>query len=144
MRSALELTLLGIVSGGLGCWIVLWGLSYGAESLAHAMLPGLIGAALLGLPLLLGGAAGLLVAALAIAAVGRVPRLGSEVAVSVVITTLFGLGVLLGLAPRTPAGLERPAVRRRARRQRPRPPASRPASPSRCSPRLRSCIRACC
>ena len=38
-------------------------LSYSAESLAHALLPGLVAAALLGLPLLLGGAVGLLVAA---------------------------------------------------------------------------------
>ena len=40
-----------------------------------------------------------------IALVGRVPRLDGDVAVSVVITSLFGLGVLLGLAPEVPAGL---------------------------------------
>ena len=34
--------------GALGCWIVLYGLSYGAESLAHAMFPGLVVAALVG------------------------------------------------------------------------------------------------
>lgn len=106
VRAIVELTLLGVVSGGLGCWVVLWGLSYSAESLAHGMLPGLVAAALLGVPVALGGAAGLLVAAVAIALIGRVPRLGSDVAVSVVITTLFGLGALLGLAPDTPAGLD--------------------------------------
>ncbi|MCD6727610.1 MAG: metal ABC transporter permease [Solirubrobacteraceae bacterium] len=105
-RALAELLLLGVVSGSLGSWIVLWRLSYSAESLAHGMLPGLVIAALAGVPLVIGGAAGLLVATLAIAAVGRVPRLGSDVAVSVVITTLLGLGVLLGLAPETPAGLD--------------------------------------
>ena len=104
-RALVELTLLGVVSGGLGCWIVLSGMSYSAESLAHGMLPGLVGAALLGVPLLLGGAVGLLVAALSIALVARVPRIGSDAAVSVVITGLLGLGVLLGLSPRTPTGL---------------------------------------
>ena len=104
-RAAGELALLGVVSGVLGSWIVLWGLSYSAESLAHAMFPGLVLAALTGIPLLLGGAAGLLVAALAIALVGRTPVLDRDVAVAVVISTLLGLGVLLGLSPRTPAGL---------------------------------------
>lgn len=105
VRAIVELALLGLVSGGLGCWIVLAGRSYSAESLSHAMLPGLVGAALLGVPLLVGGAVGLVVGAVLIALVGRVPRLGGDVAVSVVITSLFGLGVLLGLAPEVPAGL---------------------------------------
>lgn len=105
VRGIVELTLLGVVSGGLGCWIVLSGRSYSAESLAHAMLPGLVVAALLGIPLLLGGAVGLLVGAMLIALAGRIPRLDGDVAVSVVITSLFGLGVLLGLAPEVPAGL---------------------------------------
>ena len=104
-RSLAELALLGLISGTLGCWIVLAGRAYSAESLAHSMLPGLVGAALLGLPLVLGGAIGLAVGASLIALVGRIKVLSSEVAVSVVITSLFGAGVLLGLAPDTPAGL---------------------------------------
>lgn len=105
-RGVLELVLLGIVSGGLGCWIVFSDLAYGAESLAHGMLPGLVVAGILGVPLLLGGAVGLLVAAVAIAVVARVPRLDAGTATSVVVTSLFGLGVLLGLAPSAPAGLD--------------------------------------
>ena len=104
-RSLAELVLLGLISGTLGCWIVLAGRAYSAESLAHSMLPGLVGAALLGLPLVLGGAIGLAVGASLIALVGRIKVLSSEIAVSVVITSLFGAGVLLGLAPTTPAGL---------------------------------------
>ena len=104
-RSLAELALLGLISGTLGCWIVLAGRAYSAESLAHSMLPGLVGAALLGLPLVLGGAIGLAVGASLIALVGRIKVLSSEIAVSVVITSLFGAGVLLGLAPTTPAGL---------------------------------------
>ncbi|MSX01725.1 MAG: metal ABC transporter permease [Actinobacteria bacterium] len=105
LRSLIELALIGLVAGTLGCWIVLAGRSYSAESLAHSMLPGLVGAALLGLPLVLGGAVGLAVGASLIALVGRIKVLDGEVAVSVVITSLFGAGVLLGLAPATPAGL---------------------------------------
>ena len=80
-------------------------MSYSAESLAHGMLPGLVLAALTGLPLVVGGAAGLAVAAIAIALVGRVPRLDHDVAVSVVVTAMLGLGGLMALSPATPAGL---------------------------------------
>jgi ABC-type Mn2+/Zn2+ transport system permease subunit len=105
-RALLEALLLAVVGGTLGCWIVLGQLSYGAESLAHGMLPGLVLAALAGAPLLLGGAAGILVAALAIALAGRAgERVGRDSAVAVAVTTLLGLGALLALSPATPLGI---------------------------------------
>jgi ABC-type Mn2+/Zn2+ transport system permease subunit len=104
-RALVEVLLLAATGGALGCWIVLYNLSYSAESLAHALLPGLVLAALTGLPLLLGGAAGLIVAALAVAAAARLPGLGRDAAVAVVVTPLLGLGALLALSPETPAGL---------------------------------------
>jgi ABC-type Mn2+/Zn2+ transport system permease subunit len=104
-RALVELVLVGVVAGILGCWIVLYELSYSAESLAHALFPGLVGAALLGVPLVLGGAAGALVAAVAIAVVGRTPRLGRDTPVAIVITALFGLGVVLALSPAAPPGV---------------------------------------
>ncbi len=105
-RAFVEVALLGVAAGALGCWVVLSELAYTTESLAHALLPGLVLAALLGLPLLLGGAVGLLVAAGGLAATGRVPVLGRDAAVAVVVTGLFGLGVLLGLSPAAPADLQ--------------------------------------
>jgi ABC-type Mn2+/Zn2+ transport system permease subunit len=104
-RALLEVILLGISGGALGCWIVLHQLSYSAESLAHALLPGLVIAALVGFPLILGGAAGLVVAALAVGAAGRTPAIGRDTAVAVIVTALLGLGSLLALSPATPAGL---------------------------------------
>jgi ABC-type Mn2+/Zn2+ transport system permease subunit len=62
-------------------------------------------AALTGIPLILGGAAGLVVAALAIALAARTPAVGRDTAVAVVVTGLLGLGALLALSPSTPAGL---------------------------------------
>ncbi len=105
-RAVAEMTLIAIAGGVLGCWVVLYRLSYAAESLAHAVFPGLVLAALAGAPLLLGGAPAILLAALAIAAVARVPGVSREVAVGVVVTTLFGLGALLALSPDSPPGLQ--------------------------------------
>jgi ABC-type Mn2+/Zn2+ transport system permease subunit len=104
-RAFLELTLVGLVGGVLGCWVVFHGFSYSAESLAHALLPGLVGAALLGLPFLAGAATGLAGSALAIAIASQVPGIGRDASVAIVTTTLFGLGVLLALAPSSPPGL---------------------------------------
>jgi ABC-type Mn2+/Zn2+ transport system permease subunit len=105
-NSLLEVILLGAASGPLACWVVLSGLSYSAESLAHGLFPGLVLAALVGIPVVLGGAIGVVVAALAIALAGRVPAVGPDNAVAVVITSLFGLGALLALSPASPPGIQ--------------------------------------
>jgi ABC-type Mn2+/Zn2+ transport system permease subunit len=105
-RALLELVLVGLVGAVLGCWVVFYELSYSAESLAHALFPGLVGAALLGLPLVLGGAVGVAGAAAAVAVFGRTPSIGRDTSVAVVITGLFGLGVVLALSPASPPGIE--------------------------------------
>jgi len=105
-RALIEMALLGGFCGGLGFWVTTFRLSYPAESLAHGMLPGLVIAALAGVPLLLGGVAGVLVAATAIGLAGRDPRVGSDTATAVAVTGMLGLGGLLALAPDAPARLE--------------------------------------
>ena len=105
-RALLETLLIALAAGPLGCWVVLFGLSYSAESLAHAMFPGLVIAALAGLPLTLGAALGIAIAAPAIALAGRAPAIGRDTAIAVVVTTLVGLGGLLALAPETPAAVQ--------------------------------------
>ena len=105
-RALLEVCLIGITSGAVGCWTVLYGLSYSSESLSHSLLPGLVVATLAGAPLLLGGAAGIVVAALAIALVARVPAITNDTAVAIVVTTMFGLGALLALSPSSPPGIQ--------------------------------------
>jgi ABC-type Mn2+/Zn2+ transport system permease subunit len=106
VRALVEVVLLGATGGALGCWIVFYRLAYSAESLAHALLPGLVLAALAGVPLIVGGAVGLVVAAVAVAVAGRTPAIGSDTAVAVVVTALLGLGALLALSPATPARLQ--------------------------------------
>jgi len=105
-RAILEVALISIAGGALGCWVVFYGVSYAAESLSHALFPGLVVAALAGLPLLVGGIPGIAIAAVAIALVGRVPGIGRDAAVAVVVTAFFGLGALLALSPATPPGIQ--------------------------------------
>ncbi|HEV2727348.1 MAG TPA: metal ABC transporter permease [Solirubrobacterales bacterium] len=105
-RAIAEMTLIAVAGGALGCWVVLYRLSYAAESLAHSIFPGLVLATLAGVPLLLGAGPAIALAALAIVLVSRVPGVSREVAVGVVVTSFFGLGVLLALSPDAPPGLQ--------------------------------------
>jgi ABC-type Mn2+/Zn2+ transport system permease subunit len=104
-RALLEVLVVAVACGPLGVWVLLYRQSYAAESISHAMLPGLVIAALISAPLLLGAAGGVVVAALAIAWAGRDERLGSDVGVAVAISALFGLGALLALSPDVPPRL---------------------------------------
>jgi len=104
-RAFFELVLLALVGGTLGCWVVLFGLSYGAESLSHAMFPGLVVATLVGGLLVVGGLVGVLVAAVAIVVIARTPVVGRDTAIGIAVSTLFGAGVLLALSPASPPGV---------------------------------------
>lgn len=105
-RALAEVVLVGAAGGAIGCWVVLYRLPYAAESLAHSLFPGLVLAAIAGAPLLFGAAPAIVIAAAAIALSARVAGVSRDAAVAVVVTTMFGLGVLLALSPRSPPGVE--------------------------------------
>lgn len=105
-RALTEVVLLGGICGALSFWIMSFRLSYPAESLAHGLLPGLVLASLAGVPLLLGGACGVALAAGLVALASSDPRVGADSATAVVVTGMFGLGALLALSPDAPARLE--------------------------------------
>ena len=105
-RALLEVLLLGAVCGPLAFWVTTYRLSYAAESLAHALLPGLVIAALTGAPLLIGAATGVTLAAALIEAASRDERIGPDTATAVVVTGMVGLGAVLALSPEVPPRLE--------------------------------------
>ena len=105
-RALFEVVLLGGLCGALGFWVISFRLTYGAESLAHGLLPGLVLAALVGAPLVLGAGAGAVLAAGLIALAARDERIGPETAVAVAVSGLLGLGALLALTPDAPPRLE--------------------------------------
>jgi len=106
LRAMLEIVLAGGFCGALGFWVLSERLAYGAESLSHGLLPGLVLAGLAGAPLLLGAAGGAVAAAALIALAARDPRIGPDTGTAVAVTGLVGLGSLLALAPDAPQRLE--------------------------------------
>ena len=111
-RAFVEAIVLGLACGPLGVWILLLRRAYAAESLSHAMLPGLVIAALAGVPLIFGAAGGR-ARRRRIGSIAR--RAGGDVGVAVVVSGLFGLGGILALSPGDAAAARRAAVRRPAR-----------------------------
>jgi ABC-type Mn2+/Zn2+ transport system permease subunit len=104
-RALLETVILGLACGPLGVWVLHERRAFAAESLSHAMLPGLVLAAIAGAPLLLGAVGGIVVAAVLVALAARAHRVGGDTAVAIVVTALFGLGVVLALRPDVPPRL---------------------------------------
>ena len=106
VRALAEVLILSLACGPLGVWVLLYRDAYAAESISHGMLPGLVLAALAGIPLLFGALGGVLVAAAGIALVARDQRLSADVGVAVCVSALLGLGALLALSPDTPPRLQ--------------------------------------
>ncbi|MEI6446300.1 MAG: metal ABC transporter permease [Actinomycetes bacterium] len=104
-KGGLAALIVGVPAAAIGCWVILRDLPYAAESLAHGMFPGLVLATLIGLPVALGGIAGLAAAAAAIA-LARAARIESDAAVAVAVTPLLGLGAALALSGSAPPGAE--------------------------------------
>jgi ABC-type Mn2+/Zn2+ transport system permease subunit len=105
VRALAEIVLVGALCGALGFWVTAYRLVYSTESLAHGLLPGLVLAALAGVPLLAGAAVGILAAAVLIELAGRDERVGPDTATAVVVTGMLGLGSLLALARERPQRL---------------------------------------
>ena len=105
-RALVELLILSLACGPLGVWVLLYRDAYAAESISHGMLPGLVVAALAGVPLLFGALAGVLVAAAGIALVARDRRLDADVGVAICVSTLLGLVGMLALSPDSPPRLQ--------------------------------------
>ncbi len=103
-RALAEVLILAVACGPLGVWVLLFRQSYAAESLSHAMLPGLALAAIAGAPLLLGAAGGIVAAAVLVALAARDHRIGPDLAVAVTVTAVFGAGVLLAAQDTDGAG----------------------------------------
>jgi ABC-type Mn2+/Zn2+ transport system permease subunit len=94
-RALLELVVVGAVSGAVGCLVVLRGLSFTGESLAHTVLPGLVLAYALGVSLLIGATALAAVTVLVALAARRDARITDDTAMGVAFAGLFPLGVIL-------------------------------------------------
>ncbi len=91
----------GIVCPILGTYVVLRGMAFFGDALAHIILPGVVIAYLLGLPLVSGALVVGILAALGVGAISRRTDIKEDAAIGVVFAGAFALGIALLSAQRS-------------------------------------------
>ncbi len=95
VRGLLASAMVGIVCSVLGTYIVLRGMAFFGDALAHAILPGVVIAYLLGWPLSLGALVVGILTALGIGTLSTKGRIKEDTAIGVIFASAFALGVAL-------------------------------------------------
>ncbi|WP_316308017.1 zinc ABC transporter permease AztB [Clavibacter michiganensis] len=94
-RALLGGALVAILCGVVGTWVVIRGMAFLGEALAHGMLPGVALATVLGLPVLVGGALSAGAMSLGIAALQRRGRLSYDTSIGLLFVAMLALGVVV-------------------------------------------------
>jgi manganese transport system permease protein/manganese/iron transport system permease protein len=96
MQQALLVGLLvAVLSAILSCFVVLKGWSLMGDAVSHAILPGVVGAYLLGIPLVIGAFVAGLACAVGAGAIRAVSRVKEDAAMGVMFSGMFALGLVM-------------------------------------------------
>jgi manganese/iron transport system permease protein len=95
LRALWAALIVGVVCPILGTYVVLRGMAFFGDALAHIILPGVVAAFLLGWPLGLGALVVGVLAALLIGAISKRAELREDAAIGVVFAGAFALGIAL-------------------------------------------------
>lgn len=95
VRGLMASLMVGVVCSVLGTYIVLRGMAFFGDALAHAILPGVVIAYLLGWPLSLGALVVGVLAALGIGALSTRGQIKEDTAIGLIFSGAFALGVAL-------------------------------------------------
>ena len=100
LRGMLALILASAISAVIGCFVVVRGMSFFGDALAHTILPGVAlsytaAGGVVGSNLFVGGMGAGVIAALVIAYLTRRERLKEDTAIGIVFVTMFALGIAI-------------------------------------------------
>ncbi len=96
MQRALVVAMLtGALCAVLSCYLVLKGWSLMGDAISHSILPGLVAAVALGIPLAIGAFAAGLVCAVSIGYIRENSRVKEDTVMGIVLSGMFGLGLVL-------------------------------------------------
>ena len=94
-RALLEVSIVGVLCGLVGCFVVLRGLAFIGDALAHAVFPGVVLSYLAGQSILVGAFIFGGITALGIGALSRSRRVSEDSAIGIIFAAFFALGVVL-------------------------------------------------
>jgi len=94
-RAMIEVAIIGALCGLVGCFVVLRGLAFIGDALAHAVFPGVVLSYITGQSIMVGAMAFGTLTALWVAVLGRSRRVSEDSAIGVVFAAFFALGVVI-------------------------------------------------
>jgi len=94
-RALLEIVIVGVLCGVVGTFVVLRGLAFIGDALAHAVFPGVVMAYLAGVSIMVGALAFGLLTALGIGILSRSRRVSEDTAIGVLFAAFFAFGIVL-------------------------------------------------
>jgi len=94
-RALIEVILTGLVTGAIGSYVVLRGLSFIGDALSHAIFPGIVIAFLVGQSIFVGAIAFGVLTSVLIAVIATNARVKEDSAIGVLFAGMFALGILL-------------------------------------------------
>jgi manganese/iron transport system permease protein len=103
-RALVAAVLVALVCASVGVFVVLRGLAFLGDAIAHAAFPGVVIAFLLKVNIVIGGSIAAVASALAIGAVARRSGLKEDTAIGVVFSGMFAVGIVLFSSIRTYTG----------------------------------------
>jgi zinc/manganese transport system permease protein len=87
--------LVAAICAVVGTWVVVRGMAFLGEAMAHGMLPGVALASLLGLPVIVGAAVSATVMSLGVGLIARRGRLSSDTSIGLLFVGMLALGVII-------------------------------------------------
>lgn len=94
-RALLEVSIVGALCGLVGCFVVLRGLAFIGDALAHAVFPGVVLSYIAGRSILIGAFVFGLFTALGVGVLSRSRRVSEDSAIGVIFAAFFALGVVI-------------------------------------------------
>lgn len=94
-RALLGGILVALICGVVGVWVVLRGMAFLGEAMAHGMLPGVAVATLIGAPVLAGAALSAIVMSAGIGLIRRSGRLSHDTSIGLLFVGMLALGVIV-------------------------------------------------
>ncbi|MCZ2110567.1 MAG: metal ABC transporter permease [Dehalococcoidia bacterium] len=94
-RALIEITIVGVLCGLVGCFVVLRGLAFIGDALAHAVFPGVVISYIAGQSIMIGAFIFGGLTALGVGVLSRSRRVSEDTAIGVLFAAFFALGIVI-------------------------------------------------
>jgi zinc/manganese transport system permease protein len=95
LRALLGGSLVAIICAVVGTWVVIRGMAFLGEAMAHGMLPGVAAASLLGIPVIVGAALSAATMSVGVSVLTRRGRLSHDTSIGMLFVGMLALGVII-------------------------------------------------